>query len=135
MPPHLDHIAILVRNTDEALKFYRDTFGLEYRLSEVIEDVGVRLTHLDLGNLDLQLVEPLTDDHPLAKQLDERGEHLHHLCLKVDDVPNEMATWPTRGFRSKNAQPHRGPQGRSAAFIDPSGTRGVQWEITADPPS
>ena len=133
MPKHLDHIAILVKNTDEALKFYQETFGLEYKLSEVIEEVGVRLTHLDLGNIDLQLVEPLTEDHPLAAQLSERGEHLHHLCLKVDDVPTEMNRWPELGLQAKNPKPHRGPNGRAAAFMDPSTTRGIQWEITADP--
>ena len=133
MKKQLDHIAILVKNTDEALKFYQETLGLEFKLSEIIEEVGVRLTHLDMGNLDLQLVEPLSEDHPLAKQLSERGEHLHHLCLKVDDVPTEMQTWPERGLEAKNPDPHRGPNGRAAAFMAPASTRGVQWEITADP--
>lgn len=132
MPPQLDHIAILVKNTEEALKFYQETMGLSYKLSEIIEEVGVRLTHLDLGNLDLQLVEPLTEDHPLSQQLQERGEHLHHLCLKVDDVPATMAEWPSRGLEAKNATPHRGPNGRTAAFIAPETTRGIQWEVTAD---
>ncbi len=133
MPKQLDHIAILVKDTEEALKFYQGTFGLPLKVSEVIEEVGVRLTHLDLGNIDLQLVEPLSDDHPLAAQLQERGEHLHHLCLKVSDVPSEMQTWPSQGLKAKNAKPHRGPNGRAAAFMNPSSTRGVQWEITADP--
>ncbi len=133
MSKHLDHIAILVEDTEQALKFYRDTMGLPFKLSEVIEEVGVRLTHLDLGNLDLQLVEPLSDDHPLKAQLKERGEHLHHLCLKVDDVPETMASWPAQGLKPKNPEPHRGPNGRAAAFMDASTTRGVQWEITADP--
>ena len=132
MPPQLDHIAILVKDTDEALKFYQKTFGLALKVSEVIEEVGVRLTHLEFANIDLQLVQPLTDDHPLAAQLAERGEHLHHLCLKVDDVSQEMEAWPQRGLRSKNPEPHRGPNGRAAAFIEPSMTRGIQWEVTAD---
>lgn len=133
MPPQLDHIAILVKDTNEALKFYQETFGLALKVSEVIEEVGVRLTHLEFANIDLQLVQPLSEDHPLAIQLAERGEHLHHLCLKVNDVPHEMAEWPKRGLRSKNPNPHRGPNGRAAAFMDPSLTRGVQWEVTADP--
>ena len=132
MPKQLDHIAILVKNTEEALKFYQGTFGLPVKVSEVIEEVGVRLTHLDLGNIDLQLVEPLSEDHPLTAQLHEKGEHLHHLCLKVDDVPTEMEQWPSQGLKAKNPEPHRGPNGRAAAFIDPGTTRGIQWEITAD---
>jgi len=129
----LDHIAIVVRDTEEALKFYRDTLGLPLVLSEVIEEAGVRLTHLDLGNLHLQLVEPLRADHPLSAHLRQHGEGLHHVCLLVDHVPQAMAALPQHGLASRNLQPHRGPRGRQAAFIDPATTRGVLWEMTAPP--
>lgn len=69
----IDHLAILVRDTEEALSFYRDTLKLEVLLSEELERVGVRLTHLDAGNIKIQLVEPLREDHPLQAQLAERG--------------------------------------------------------------
>lgn len=55
----LDHIAIIVSKTEEALAFYRDRLGLAVLLSEELPEVGVRLTHLDLGPVELQLVEPL----------------------------------------------------------------------------
>jgi methylmalonyl-CoA/ethylmalonyl-CoA epimerase len=131
----LDHIAIVVRDTEEALRFYRDVLCLPLVLSEVISDAGVRLTHLDLGNLHLQLVQPLRPDHPLSKHLDERGESLHHLCWNVDSLSQALTELPDRGLRARNPQPHRGPRGRQAAFIDPATTRGVLWEITADPPA
>jgi len=80
----LDHIAILVRDTDEA--FYRDTLRLPVLVSEELAEVGVRLTHLDMGNVKLQLVQPLREDHPLMEQLNEKGEGLHHLCWGVEDA-------------------------------------------------
>lgn len=128
----LDHIAIVVRDTDDALGFYRDTLGLPLVLSEVIEEAGVRLTHLDLGNLHLQLVQPMREDHPLQQFLDQYGEGLHHLCLGVDDVPRAVAQLPQQGLAAKSAEPHRGPRGRKAAFIDPQTTRGVLWEMTSE---
>ena len=82
----LDHIAIVVKDTEEALKFYRDTLGLPLILSEEIPTGNVRLTHLDMGNLHLQLVEPLTEDHPLQDHLKQHGEGLHHLCFETDNV-------------------------------------------------
>lgn len=127
----LDHIAILVRDTDDALKFYRDTLRLPLLLSEELEEVGVRLTHLDMGNVKLQLVQPLSDDHPLAKQLDERGEGLHHLCWEVDDAEEVMARLPEFGLKAKEGEPHPAPRGGTAAFIDPKDTRGVLWEMTS----
>lgn len=128
----LDHIAIVVRDTEEALKFYRDTLKLPLVLSEVIEEAGVRLTHLDLGNLHLQLVQPIRPDHPLSGHLDQHGEGLHHLCFLVDNVPQAMTKLPDQGLRARQPQPHRGPRQRKAAFLDPASTRGVLWEITSD---
>lgn len=127
----LDHIAILVRDTDEALKFYRDTFGLNLLVSEELGEVGVRLTHLDMGNVKLQLVQPLQDDHPLMAQLNEKGEGLHHLCWAVNNTNDAMEKLKDFGLEAKAGEPHPAPEGGSAAFIEPSQTRGVLWEMTS----
>ena len=126
----LDHIAIVVRDTDQALSFYRDTLGLPVVLSEEIPTGNVRLTHLDMGNVHLQLVQPLTDDHPLHDFLDQHGEGLHHLCFQTSDVVQTLSGLPDRQLRAKSAQPHDAPRGRKAGFIDPDTTRGVLWEMT-----
>ena len=129
----LDHIAIVVRDTEEALGFYRDVLGLPLILSEVIPSGNVRLTHLDMGNLQLQLVEPLTEDHPLREHLDKNGEGLHHLCFETADVEQELKSLPDRGLAALNVTPHDGPRNRRAGFIDPKTTRGIIWEMTSDP--
>lgn len=126
----LDHIAIVVRDTEQALTFYRDTLGLPVILSEEIPSGNVRLTHLDMGNVQLQLVEPLTADHPLRAHLDEHGEGLHHLCFQTDDVVQTLTGLPERGMRAKSETPHDAPRGRKAGFIDPASTREVIWEMT-----
>lgn len=128
----LDHIAVGVEDTESALGFYRDTLGLPLLFSEVLEEQGVRLTHLDLGNTHLQLVQPLTPEHPLRDVLRARGEGLHHLCFWVESVPEAMATWPDRGTASRDAAPRRGPLGRQAAFINPATTRGLLIELTGE---
>lgn len=126
----LNHIAIVVRDTDEALTFYRDTLGLPLLYSEEIASGGVRLTHLDMGNLHLQLVEPLTEDHSLREHLDKHGEGLHHLCFDTDDVGSSLAALSDRGLQAKSLTPHDAPGGRKAGFIAPGSTRGVIWEMT-----
>lgn len=131
----LDHIAIAVRNTEDALGFYRDKLRLPVTKSEVLQGPGVRLTHLDMGNLELQLVEPLSDDHPIAKFIDERGEGLHHLCWDVgDDIEAAMSGLSEFNLECKPNEPHPAPLGGSAAFIEPSQTRGVIWEMTTKKP-
>lgn len=130
----LDHIAIVVRDTDEALAFYRDRLGLPLLFSQVMPDAPVRLTHLDAGGgVHLQLVQPLSADHPLAAWLEKNGEGLQHLCFKVADVADSIKTLPALGLTANFPTPRCGPNGRASMFLDPATTRGVQLEITSDP--
>lgn len=126
----IDHIAIAVRDTGEALKLYRDTLRLKFLFSEELPGPGVRLTHLDMGNVELQLVEPLTPEHPIAKFLDERGEGLHHLCWQVPDTEEAMQQLKHFNLSHRPNEPHPAPNEGSAAFIEPSQTNGVLMEFT-----
>ena len=122
----LDHLALAVPNTEEALKTWRDKLGLEVLYSEDVNGGTVRLTHLDLGNTHLQLVQPLTPDHPLQAWLAKNGPGLHHFCLKVDDVAKAMQDSPI----PTAANMHQGTQGKRALFLDQSATQGVPVELT-----
>jgi methylmalonyl-CoA/ethylmalonyl-CoA epimerase len=122
----LDHLAIAVPDTEAALKIWRDTMGFPFLYSEVVNGGTVRLTHLDLGNTQLQLVEPLTPDHPLQAWLAKNGPGLHHFCLKVDDVGETQASSPV----PTGASPHQGTQGKRAHFLDKAFTQNVQVEVT-----
>ena len=88
----LDHVAVVVRDTESALAFYSGKLGLSVASSEEVASPHVKLTYLDAGNAYLQLVEPLDDQSPLARWLDEHGEGLHHICFGVDDVEEAVAS-------------------------------------------
>jgi len=128
----LDHIAIVVADTNEALLVFRDRLKLPVLFSEVLEEQGVRITHLDLGNCQLQLVEPLREDHPLRSVLQTRNTQLHHLCLKVESVLDAIQELPSAGIAIRDSIPRRGPHQRKAAFLDPSTTGDVLFEITSE---
>ena len=125
----LDHVAILVENTEQALKTWRDRVGLQVLYSEVVNEGTIRLTHLELGNTQLQLVEPLTEDHPLKASLAERGPGLHHLCFKVDDVGEAFRDLPRQGLPVASKM-HQGTQGKRALFLNGEATAGVPLEVT-----
>ncbi|HEV3340458.1 MAG TPA: VOC family protein [Pirellulales bacterium] len=126
----LDHVAIVVPNTEEALKIWRDRVGLTVLFSEVVNNGAIRLTHLDLGNAHLQLVEPLQGDHPLQVWLSGNGAGLHHLCLRVDDVGEALVELPQQGLPAAQPAPHQGTQGKRALFLDKRATQNVQLEVT-----
>jgi methylmalonyl-CoA/ethylmalonyl-CoA epimerase len=124
----LDHLAIAVPDTEAALKIWRDSMGFPLLYSEVVNGGTVRLTHLDLGNTQLQLVEPLTPDHPLQAWLAKNGPGLHHFCMKVEDVEDVQLDSPV----PTAANPHQGTQSKRALFLDKAATQGVQMEVTGN---
>ena len=125
----LDHLAIAVADTEAALAVWRDRLGFCVLYAEKVNNDTVLLTHLDFGNTQLQLVQPLVPDSPLAKAVAERGPHLHHFCLRVADVAASQAELNAAGIATA-ANLHQGTQGKRALFMDKAGTDTVQVEIT-----
>ncbi len=126
----LDHLAIVVPDTDTALKIWRDKFGFPVVASERVNHEAVLLTHLDLGNTHLQLVQPLVDDHPLWAWLQANGPGLHHFCLAVDDVGAALAETQKLNLPAAQDKPHEGIRGKRAAFLDKEQTGHIQVEVT-----
>ena len=122
----LDHVAVLVRSTEDALRFYEQRLGPPVHSTEEIDAPHVRLTYLDAGNSYVQLVEPLDPESPLGAWLDEHGEGLHHICFGVDDVPAAVS-----GLSDDGAVPPLGSgRGRRSGFVATGESHGVRIECT-----
>lgn len=120
----LDHVAVVVRDTEAALAYFSDQLGLRVASTEEIENPPVRLTYLDAGNAFVQLVEPLDDASEIARWLAANGEGLHHFCFGVDDVTaaiEELTGRPPARLGSG--------RGRVSAFL-PDGDHGAVIECT-----
>ncbi|TML88991.1 MAG: VOC family protein [Actinobacteria bacterium] len=122
----LDHVAVVVRDTESALAFYSGKLGLSVASSEEVASPHVKLTYLDAGNAYLQLVEPLDDQSPLARWLDEHGEGLHHICFGVDDVEEAVASLSDPGTEVVLGS----GRGRASAFVTSDAANGVVVELT-----
>ena len=123
----LDHVAVAVRSTDEALRYFRDRLGLRVAHSEEIPVPSVRLTYLDCGNAYIQLVEPLDESSPIAEHLREHGEGLHHICFGVDEVAYALAALAEPGAPPAKLGSGRG---RVSAFLPGPARHGVRVECT-----
>lgn len=121
----LDHVAILVRSTSEALLDFRDRLGLE--VVHVEEQPSVRLTYLDCGNTYLQLIEPLDATSELARSLQSNGEGLHHICFGADDAWKKAAQLAPDGAP---VPPAGSGRGRVSAFVTGQPMHGVRVECT-----
>ncbi len=124
----LNHVSIAVADIDEALRFYRDVLGLEVTRRLRLEDRELEVAFIKVGDTELELIKPLTDDSTVARFLDRRGPGLHHLCFEVDDVVASMQELTDRGAQFVETEPHPGAVGM-VSFIHPGSTNGVLVEI------
>lgn len=126
----LDHIAIAVNNLEEALKFWQDQYGLANLGIEIVEEQGVRVAKLDIGNTHIELLEPLSPDTPVGKFLAQKGPGLHHICIGVDDIKSDLANLSKQGTKLIDSQPRIGAGGAKIAFVHPKATGGVLLELS-----
>ncbi len=133
MPKRIDHVAIIVRDLEQALVFYRDTLGITPSEIKEVPTEQVRIAFLPMGGpggSEIELVEPTNPDSSLAKFLEKRGEGLHHICLEVDDIDAALADMQAKGAPVLDKQPRIAAEGR-AIFLHPKGTNGVLLELVA----
>lgn len=126
----LDHIAIAVNNLDEALKFWQEQYGLVNLGIEIVEEQGVRVAKLDVGNTHIELLEPLSPETPVGKFLAQKGPGLHHICIGVEDIKSDLANLANQGTKLIDSQPRIGAGGAKIAFVHPKATGGVLLELS-----
>lgn len=124
----LDHIGIAVRSI-EAAKIYQ-ALGLEIDHVETVESQGVKTAFLAVGDANLELLEPLSPDSPVGRFIAKRGEGIHHICLRVENIEEHLANLQEKGFRLINPQPVPGAHGCRVAFLHPSAGGGVLIELS-----
>ena len=86
MEMKVEHIGIATRSIEEALRFWRDALGLEVRHTETVEEQGVRVAMLPVGEARIELLEPTGDSSPVAKFLERHGPGIHHVAVRVADI-------------------------------------------------
>jgi len=131
MPRRIDHVAIIVRNIEQALVFYRDTLGITPSEIKEVPTEEVRIAFLPMGGpggSEIELIEPTPPDSSLTRFLEKRGEGLHHICLEVADIDAALAEMQEKGVPVLDKQPRIAASGR-AIFLHPKGTNGVLLEL------
>src|SRR5262249_37084933 len=126
----IQHLGVAVESIDDALAFWRDALGLELKEIEVVEDQGVRIAMLPIGESRIELLEATGQETPVGKFIAKRGAGIHHLCVEVADISAKLADLKAHGVRLIDEQPRSGAGGVLVAFIHPSSTGGVLIELT-----
>ena len=125
----IDHIGIAVKSSAEAAKFYEQALGLKMSGTDEVDDQGVRVTMLNIGESRLELLEAKGPDSPVGKFIAKRGEGLHHIALQVPNIELALARLKASGVRMIDETPRIGAHNTRVAFIHPSSTNGVLVEL------
>jgi methylmalonyl-CoA/ethylmalonyl-CoA epimerase len=128
MNPTIAHLGIAVTDLDAAMAFYRDVLKVPIRGPE--EADGARIIHLNLGESEVELLEPMTPDSPIGRFLAKRGPGLHHVCYRVPDLDAAIADCRTHGYTLIDDVPRVGAGGHRIAFLHPKTTHGTLIELT-----
>ena len=131
MLKQIEHIAIVVQDLDGALKVYRDALGLPLlRVEEVpAERVKVAFLALPHGEGHIELVQPTDSESGIGRFLAKRGEGIHHICFRVEDIAAAMARLADSSMQTIEQEPRVGRDGQKYAFVHPKTAHGVLIEL------
>jgi methylmalonyl-CoA epimerase len=124
----IDHLGIAVKSLAAAKVIY-EKLGLNVSPEEVVEHERVRLVMVPVGESRLELLEATSNDSTIAKFIAKRGEGLHHVCLKVPDLPATVARLKKDGVRLVSEEIKTGAGGHQYVFVHPSSAGGVLLEL------
>ena len=122
------HVGVVVRDMDQAMRFYRDTLGLHVHKEATIQEQGVRAALLMLGDSEIELLQPIVEETGVARYLEKRGEGLHHVCFQVDDIDRDLDALKGRGTEMIDLETRIGLAGR-ICFLHPNAMDGTLVEL------
>ena len=125
----IDHLGIAVESIEEALPIWVDGMGLKFLREEVVEDQKVKVAVLADEAEHVELLEPISDDSPVAKFLKKRGPGIHHTCFLVENIKDSLKELKAKGFRLVDEEPRIGAGGCLIAFVHPKSCGGTLIEL------
>ena len=127
----IGHIGIAVRSLEESIPLYRDVFGLPFLGIEEVAEQKVKVAMFDVGGVHIELLEPTSEDSPIAKFMEKNGPGMHHICYKVDDVDESLNEIGAKGIRLIDETSRGGAGGTRVGFLHPKSTGSVLVELNS----
>ncbi|MFO0677391.1 MAG: methylmalonyl-CoA epimerase [Polyangiaceae bacterium] len=124
----IDHVAVCVKDIDEAAAAYKKAFGLEGTVREVVASQKTEALLLPIGDGNIELISPKGNDG-LVKFLEKRGPGLHHIAVEVEGIEAALAFLKGIGVPLIDETPRSGARGHKVAFVHPKATGGVLVEL------
>ena len=125
----VDHIGIAIKSVEETKKLYKDIFQIYPVFDEEVTDQKVRAIGIKIGESNLEYLEPTSQDSPIAKFINKRGEGLHHIAISVSNLKKILKLMKEKNIRLIDEEPRMGAEGKQIAFIHPKSMNGILVEL------
>jgi len=129
-PTVVDHIGIAVKSIEESLKFWEAAMGIKCHGVEEVTEQKVKTAFLPINDTEIELLEPTDADSPVAKFIEAKGEGIHHLAIRVENLEEALAELKAKGVRLIDEKPRCGAGGAKIAFLHPKATGGILLELS-----
>jgi methylmalonyl-CoA/ethylmalonyl-CoA epimerase len=126
---NLDHIGIAVSDLKPVIENIRNAFGAEPAYEETIPDQNVHIAGYRIGGTCIEYFEPASEDSPIKNFLEKRGNGIHHLAFRVENLEAKLAELQTSGYRLIDTLPRIGAGGKKIAFLHPESFNGILIEL------
>ncbi|MBW2246269.1 MAG: methylmalonyl-CoA epimerase [Deltaproteobacteria bacterium] len=125
----IDHLGIAVNSIEDGKNFWTDALGLEFEGSETVEEQKVTTAFFPVGESEVELLESTAPDGPIAKFLEKKGQGIHHVAFRVENIEEALAELKEKGIRLIDEKPRMGAGGAKIAFLHPKATNGILVEL------
>jgi methylmalonyl-CoA/ethylmalonyl-CoA epimerase len=125
----IDHIGIAVHSLEKTLPFYQEVLKLPLLAIEEVESEKVRVAFVQVGETNIELLEPTSMDSPIAQFIEKRGEGIHHIAFGVESIEERINEMKAKGIRMVQDVPKVGAHDAMVAFVHPKSTNGVLYEL------
>ncbi len=125
----INHIGIAVASLDAQIPFYRDVLGFKSLGTEEVPDQKVKVAMFAVGEVKIELLEPTSEDSPIAKYLEKKGDGIHHIAYETDGIISEIKHMEESDITMLDKVAREGAHGTKIAFLHPKSSGRVLTEI------
>ena len=132
MNKKIDHIGIAVNSLAEVKRLYKSVFNIDPHFQETVADQKVNVIGIKAGESNLEFLEAISSDSPIAKFIGKRGEGLHHIALSVQNIDQVLENMRKNGLELIDQKSRIGAEGKRIAFVHPKSMNGILLELSED---
>ncbi|HAW09252.1 MAG: methylmalonyl-CoA epimerase [Chloroherpetonaceae bacterium] len=125
----INHIGIAVKDLEQSLPIFQRLFQVENIHRETVEDQKVKIASFKIGEVRIELTQAISEDSPIAKFIEKKGEGVHHIAFETDDINQELSRIKSDNFNIIDEIPRNGAHDMLISFLHPRSTNSVLTEI------